>query len=94
MKGDPFTPIVAAERLSQSFNILRTAGAYAPARDSIRLYCELMPDPDGNFIEQFQTTGFDSRTWELYLFAVFHNHAFTIDRTQERPDFLLEHRTV
>jgi hypothetical protein len=28
-------------------------------------------DPDGNFIEQFQTTGFDARLWELYLFAMF-----------------------
>jgi hypothetical protein len=26
-------------------------------------------DADGNFVEQFQTTGFNARLWELYLFT-------------------------
>ena len=29
------------------------------------------PDLDGNFVEQFQTSGFDPRTFELFLSAMF-----------------------
>lgn len=46
-------------------------------------------DPDGNFIEQFQTTGFDQRTFELYLFAAFKQAGLAIDRRHGRPDFSL-----
>ena len=30
---------------------------------------QLLIDADGNFVEQFQTTGFNARIWELYLFG-------------------------
>ena len=46
-------------------------------------------DPDGNFVEQFQTTGFDSRTFELFLFAMFRESGHTIDRSNHRPDFMI-----
>lgn len=44
-------------------------------------------DPDGNFVEQFQSSGFDSRTFELFLFAMFKELGHDVDRTHERPDF-------
>ena len=47
-------------------------------------------DPDGNFIEQFQTTGFDARTWELYIFAALHELGYGFDRTYPAPDFLCQ----
>jgi hypothetical protein len=47
------------------------------------------PDPDGNFVEQIQTSGFDARIFEVYLFALFREANFFIDRTQQRPDFIL-----
>jgi hypothetical protein len=46
-------------------------------------------DPDGNFIEQFQTTGFDQRTFELYLFAVVSAAGLDVDRKFEQPDFMV-----
>lgn len=46
-------------------------------------------DPDGNFVEQFQTTGFDARTFELFLFAMFLESGHVVDRANPRPDFLL-----
>ena len=46
-------------------------------------------DPDGNFLEQFQTTGFDARLFELYLFAYFSNSGFEVDRTHASPDFVV-----
>ena len=47
-------------------------------------------DIDGNFIEQFQTTGFDSRIWELYLNTYFHEENLHLDRTHYAPDFFVE----
>lgn len=46
--------------------------------------------PDGNFVEQFQTRGFDARTFEIFLFALFREAEFTINRSHKRPDFILE----
>jgi len=54
---------------------------------------EMMPhleDTDGNFIEQFQSTGFDSRLWELYLFAFFHEERLIVTRPTPAPDFKVE----
>ena len=46
-------------------------------------------DVDGNFVEQFQTTGFAPRLWELYLFATFNELGYGRDSTVATPDFLL-----
>lgn len=48
-----------------------------------------MADPDGNFAEQFQTHGFDSRTFEIYLQALFVEAGHVVDRSHDRPDFLI-----
>jgi hypothetical protein len=42
-------------------------------------------DPDGNFVEQFQSNAFNSRLWELYLFAVLGERRFYIDRDYPAP---------
>jgi hypothetical protein len=44
-------------------------------------------DPDGNFIEQFQSQGFDARIWELYLFATLVESGYRVERTESSPDF-------
>jgi hypothetical protein len=46
-------------------------------------------DPEGNFLEQFQTTGFDARCFELYLFAYFSRSGFSVDRSHAIPDFIV-----
>jgi hypothetical protein len=46
-------------------------------------------DPDGNFVEQFQTSGFDQRTFELFLHEMFRDYGREIDRNHDRPDFIL-----
>ena len=45
-------------------------------------------DADGNLVEQFQTTGFDARMWELYLFAVLTEANVVVARPHAAPDFL------
>lgn len=51
-----------------------------------RVYARFV-DKDGNFVEQFQTSGFDQRTWELALFAYIDDAGFLIDHSHSRPDF-------
>jgi hypothetical protein len=48
-----------------------------------------MGDRDGNFVEQFQTSGFDARVSELYLFATLEAAGFTVQLPDSAPDFLV-----
>jgi hypothetical protein len=89
-KGQPvdfFKPIVKPEKLNSAFKEL----AFRNTHPSNKLIAEMMhwyEDVDGNFIEQFQSTGFDSRLWELYLYAAFVELGYTFDRSYAAPDFL------
>src|SRR3954462_11083195 len=84
-----FDPIVDDRRLGTGFRRIASERHFAPARAVIDAVYERMGDPDGNFVEQFQTTGTDARLWELYLFAAFEEQGWSIDRSQPAPDFLL-----
>lgn len=46
-------------------------------------------DIDGNFVEQFQSTGFDARLWELYLNTYLNEEQFFFDREYNAPDFIV-----
>lgn len=90
-KGEPvdfFTPVHSLDRLNPDFVSLITEEAYSPARGIIEPMMRWYEDADGNFVEQFQTTGFDQRIWELYLFATFVELGYVFDRTHAVPDFL------
>lgn len=50
---------------------------------------ESFEDTDGNFVEQFQTTGFDARVFELFLHAYFSTLDGVVSRPRQRPDFLI-----
>jgi hypothetical protein len=85
---DFFTPVVPGDRLNPSFVRLRDEEVFSAARGVIEEMMRWYEDADGNFVEQFQTTGFDARIWELYLFAAFREMLYTIDRSHPAPDFL------
>lgn len=87
---DLFTPVVPPEKLHSSFAKLTQSKAFSPAR---RLITEIMPhyvDVDGNFVEQFQTAGFDARLWELYLHSYLVEEQLFMARDHDRPDFLVK----
>lgn len=44
-------------------------------------------DVDGNFVQQFQTAAFDSRIWELYLYAALLELGLYVGKKHEAPDF-------
>jgi hypothetical protein len=88
-KGRPidfFTPIVPQGKLHPDFVHLNTFEGYSPAKELITPMMRWYEDADGNFIEQFQTTGFDARMWELYLFAMLVEAGYTLDRDHAIPD--------
>lgn len=85
---DFFTPVHPAQELNADFVTLTTKEAYSPARGIIEPMMRWYEDADGNFVEQFQTTGYDARIWELYLFAALSEAGYRLDRSLPAPDFI------
>lgn len=75
------------EQINSDFLILAEEECYSSARGIIEPMMHWYEDLDGNFIEQFQTTGFNARIWELYLFATFREMGYKIDNIHAIPDF-------
>lgn len=84
---DFFEPQVAEERQHPSFQLLLNQAGQAAAKGIIQPMMHWFEDPDGNFIDQFQSHGFDARLWELYLFAAFKEMGYEFDRSKAIPDF-------
>jgi hypothetical protein len=84
---DFFAARASRDRLNHNFVVLAEREAFSAARGIIQPMMHWYDDPDGNFVEQFQTTGFDSRLWELYLFASFRESGYRIERVHAIPDF-------
>jgi ribosomal protein L30 len=85
---DFFRPVVLGERLSATFRTLTEQRRYSPARGIIAAMMRFYQDTDGNFVEQFQTTAFDARIWELYLFATFTELGYAPLSSLAVPDFI------
>jgi len=84
-----FSPVVPEDRWHPDFRALREESPREPARRSMEGVFARMGDRDGNFREQFQTTGFDSRVWELYLYAALEDVGLEIRQPNPAPDFLV-----
>lgn len=85
---DFFSPVAAESTWHPSFRGLAAGDGFAAARDLITAMMRWHEDVDGNFIEQFQTTAFDARVWELYLFAALTEANLEVDRPSPAPDFV------
>jgi len=88
--GEPidfFSHVYDQSRLNPSFVELTTNEGYSPARAIIEPMMRWYEDVDGNFIEQFQTAGFDQRIWELYLFATLIEAGYQPSSDHQVPDF-------
>jgi hypothetical protein len=84
---DLFTPVVPDGRLHPAFKALAHRG-FEPARRVLAGITATFNDKDGNFVKDFQTTGFDARLWELYLHAYLLSDGFTLDDTKQVPDYI------
>ena len=85
---DFFTPVVDESRLNPIFKTLVEGINYSSALGIIKPMMRFYDDTDGNFVEQFQTTGFDARLWELYLFATFVELGYARAPGTAVPDFI------
>ena len=85
---DFFTPQLPNDRLHPNFLTLADGPADSAAREIITEMANVFDEPDGNFVKDFQTTGFNSRLWELYLFAALVEEGFKLDRSHAQPDFI------
>ncbi|HXR16024.1 MAG TPA: hypothetical protein VN777_07395 [Terriglobales bacterium] len=86
-KLDFLTPVVPPERQHPIFKTLISARGYSPARALISEMMHYFDDVDGNFVQQFQSDGFNPRFWELYLYALLNELGYGFDREYEAPDF-------
>jgi hypothetical protein len=77
-------------KLNQKYKHLRDSQNQSAARELLREIAHWVTDLDGNFVRDFQTTGYDSRIWELYLFCAFTELDFEFDRSSAVPDFRLK----
>jgi hypothetical protein len=75
--------------LNPRFRTVAEEAGYAPARATLRRTFEELGERDPNFIQQFQTTGFDARITELYLFAALRGAGLDVDSVGDAPDFLV-----
>ena len=81
--------VVKPEKVHSYFTILTEDPRFEAAKNFIceAIYCHI--DVDGNYIQQFQSDGFDARLWELYLYIYFYNAGFKLQRKFPSPDFCI-----
>lgn len=78
------------EQLHPLFREVRDGRGHQAARAMLDLVFSEYSDKDGNFIRDFQTTGFSARVWELSLFAYFYEEGLSLEDGHQTPDYLLE----
>ena len=86
---DIFNTKIALDKLSKDFIELKDSPGLFPARSLISEILKSFVDKDGNFLEQFQTTAFYPRLWELFLNELFKELELKDISDQNRPDFHL-----
>ena len=92
MKLDLYQKIkgIDASKWHPKFKILMNEGLHLSGEKSVvSNWTEGFVDRDKKIIKEFQTT-FHSSFWEFYLFALFKDAGFTLDQTNNRPDFIIK----
>lgn len=86
---DFFAEVAKESKLHTNFKYLRDSTAAIAARRLIEIAMRWYENQDGSYVEQFQTTGFDPRVWELYLWAVLREARYHVEQPKPSPDFLV-----
>ncbi len=60
-----FNPVVPKKLLHPSFKLVQSSPRNKSTRRLMNDAFVRLVEKDGNFVEQFQTTGFNTRTFEL-----------------------------
>ncbi|MCK7244798.1 hypothetical protein [Enterobacter asburiae] len=71
------------------FLAVKNSPEFSAAKNIIEPLMRWYTDIDGNFVEQFQSTGFQQRIWEILLFSIFTENNCIFDTNFNAPDFNL-----
>jgi hypothetical protein len=82
---DLFKLLVPEEKLHSAFKQLLDCDN-EEERSLLQAWAEGMPDRDGKFVQEFQTT-FESSLWELYIHAVLKELKYQMEFSHSSPDF-------
>jgi len=82
-------PCVGEHKLHIYFKLLISEPRFEAARNLIKEIAYSFKDPDGHYIKEFQTQGFDARLWELYLYVYLYNAGFEFIHGNPSPDLHL-----
>lgn len=97
--GEPPDPVPSGSRRRPPLYEGTGAGTYAVLTDGMAHYPAMfvmgeiylaLPNPDRNFATDMRTANFDSRMWELYLFACFREQGLKVSQAYPSPDFFIE----
>lgn len=80
-------PVVSDEKLHPYFKVLIHEPRFEAARNLIKEVVYSYVDPDGNYIREFQTQGFDARIWELFLYVYLYDAGFEFNHDNAAPDY-------
>jgi len=86
--------IAKEDKLHKLFIVLLNDPIYKVARSFIGEAVYAYVDVDGNYIKDFQSTGFNARLWELYLYIFLKYQSFEFDHSFHAPDYLIEKRDI
>lgn len=86
---DLFAPLIPEDRIAPEFRYLRDGMNQSAARDLLQKLQPWIVDLDGNFVKDFQSTGYSARVWEIYLRFAFAELNFEVGTTHDVPDFEL-----
>ncbi|MBM7830869.1 hypothetical protein JOE59_001574 [Agromyces cerinus] len=86
--ADFFAKVVKESKLHTRFKYLRDSPSAVAAKRLIEIAMRWYDNQDGSYVEQFQTTGFDPRVWELYLWAMLREAGYRVEQPKPAPDFL------
>ena len=81
---------LANKKVGSHFRLLTNSISHFPALMAVGEVYLAMPNPDDNFVPDFQTANFDSRLFEVYLFAAFREQGVAVSQDHASPDFRLE----
>lgn len=100
--GDPAEPLPPGDRrrrrllergrsgISPEFELLTTSLNHVPALMTMGECYLALPNPDPNFVTDFQTNNFASRLFELYLLACFREQDVRVRQDHVSPDFEID----
>ena len=90
VKKRPLLLDIGNRKPGENFKLLTQTRSHIPAAIAVGETYLAMPNPDDNFVSDFQTGNFDSRLFELYLLAAFREQGATVLQKHESPDFLVQ----